>query len=467
MKKLLLTALLSVAAGNLCAMGPNESNNNNNANNNNIEDAIALMGTGFAALQRITTDAVLEDLPPMSSGVRRLLDLPSTQRTLFGSGIITSGVSRGASSSSSARPQIHVDHQRLAYVRTNQETSRSLIPQQPAHNTIQDQEATALELGSDPHRYGAIAIDAAQLTEKDRNDARTFAQTINNASWLSSLYNFKNHPEDRIKIAKAVMCGEYSQDFMYVASKQQDYPLLEILLRHKADPNRPLRCAMPRKPALALAQSPQVACLLVQHGASMKIIDPIYGTLLHQACHHEYQPKLLAYYLQHAGIDVNNTQSYHQDTPLHKWATFAFAPKPQADDCTDAQEKLTLLIQAGAALNRRNEKNETPLNILKAKRKDWLLDGYRTNSETQMRWAQYVARYDALIAQLSAAIQAQNPIKPIAKPNEQTCAICLDDESEDTFCALACKHVYHKDCIDQWLALKGNCPMCRLAIVKE
>ena len=293
-------------------MDANESNNNNNANNNNIEDAIALMGTGFAALQRITTDAVLEDLP-MSSGVRELLGHPSTQSTLFGSGIITSGVSRGASSPSSSntpsssRPQIHVDHQRPAYVRTNQETSN---PTNSLDAYYQAQEATALALGSDPHRYGPIVIDAAQLTEKDRNDADTFAEMINMAPSYRSPSHFTDHPEDRIKIAKAVMCGEYSQDFMYVASEQQDYPLLEILLRHKADPNTPLRCNMSSQPALTLAKSPQIAHLLVQHGASMKINDRTTGTLVHQACHAEYQPELLAYYLQHAGIDVNNTQSY-------------------------------------------------------------------------------------------------------------------------------------------------------------
>ena len=125
------------------------------------------------------------------------------------------------------------------------------------------------------------------------------------------------------------------------------------------------------------------------------------------------------------------------------------------------------MIKAGAALNRKNGKNQTPLDILKGKRKEWLFDGYRTSEETQARWSTYVARYDALIAQLSVAIQAQNPIKPIAKTSAQECSICLDDENDDTFCALTCKHTYHQGCIDQWLAQKGTCPMCRLAIVKE
>ena len=226
MKKLLLTVLLSVTAGNLCAMNSNESNNNNNANNNNNnnEDAIALIQARFNAWRSPSgariTEAPLEDLP-YTSQIRSLLhlqDLPAAQDILF-----SEEVSRGASSSSSSRFQIHVDHRRPAYVRTNQETSRSLIdiPSTTFTHTTQDQETTALELGSDPHRYpstpfalaqdydmtsGAIAIDAAQLTQQDRNDARTFAQTINNAPSYRSPSHFQDHPKDRIKIAKAVMC---------------------------------------------------------------------------------------------------------------------------------------------------------------------------------------------------------------------------------------------------------------------
>ena len=80
------------------------------------------------------------------------------------------------------------------------------------------------------------------------------------------------------------------------------------------------------------------------------------------------------------------------ETPLHKWATYAFdVTKPEAHGFTDAQAKLILLIKAGAALNRKNGKNQTPLDILKGKRKEWLLDGYRTSEETQSDDGQHMS----------------------------------------------------------------------------
>ena len=44
------------------------------------------------------------------------------------------------------------------------------------------------------------------------------------------------------------------------------------------------------------------------------------------------------------------------------------------------------------------------------------------------------------------------------------CAICLREEfDEDEMCKVLpeCHHVFHSDCVDQWLKTKQNCPVCR------
>ncbi|KAK1374000.1 RING-H2 finger protein like [Heracleum sosnowskyi] len=48
-------------------------------------------------------------------------------------------------------------------------------------------------------------------------------------------------------------------------------------------------------------------------------------------------------------------------------------------------------------------------------------------------------------------------------PNNITCPICLSDyhAKETLRCIPECQHCFHADCIDEWLRLKGSCPVCR------
>lgn len=48
-------------------------------------------------------------------------------------------------------------------------------------------------------------------------------------------------------------------------------------------------------------------------------------------------------------------------------------------------------------------------------------------------------------------------------PNNITCPICLSDyhAKETVRCIPECQHCFHADCIDEWLRLKGSCPVCR------
>ncbi|KAL2893227.1 putative RING-H2 finger protein ATL21A [Bienertia sinuspersici] len=47
--------------------------------------------------------------------------------------------------------------------------------------------------------------------------------------------------------------------------------------------------------------------------------------------------------------------------------------------------------------------------------------------------------------------------------NDGSCPICLSDYSakETLRCIPDCQHCFHADCIDEWLKMKGTCPVCR------
>lgn len=46
---------------------------------------------------------------------------------------------------------------------------------------------------------------------------------------------------------------------------------------------------------------------------------------------------------------------------------------------------------------------------------------------------------------------------------EKTCSICLNEmkQTDKLRKMRDCEHIFHKDCIDNWLLIKSNCPYCR------
>ncbi|KAL4468791.1 hypothetical protein ABPG74_005294 [Tetrahymena malaccensis] len=50
----------------------------------------------------------------------------------------------------------------------------------------------------------------------------------------------------------------------------------------------------------------------------------------------------------------------------------------------------------------------------------------------------------------------------------KTCAICLNDFDEgEKVKELNCEHRFHIPCVDDWLKIKGSCPLCRQNLVQE
>lgn len=44
---------------------------------------------------------------------------------------------------------------------------------------------------------------------------------------------------------------------------------------------------------------------------------------------------------------------------------------------------------------------------------------------------------------------------------EENCPICHENLSEDTLIITICCHKYHKNCLNEWVMYKKNCPICR------
>ncbi|XP_058742078.1 RING-H2 finger protein ATL70-like [Vicia villosa] len=57
--------------------------------------------------------------------------------------------------------------------------------------------------------------------------------------------------------------------------------------------------------------------------------------------------------------------------------------------------------------------------------------------------------------------------KNIGGSSTSSCSICLGDYEESDMLRLLpnCDHLYHASCIDPWLRLHSNCPICRKSLL--
>ncbi|XP_057552688.1 RING finger protein 11-like [Hippopotamus amphibius kiboko] len=75
--------------------------------------------------------------------------------------------------------------------------------------------------------------------------------------------------------------------------------------------------------------------------------------------------------------------------------------------------------------------------------------------EEQVRIAQRIS----LIEHLPQGVYGTDGLE---EKIQEECGICwLDFVCGDPIRSLPCKHVYHLDCIDEWLTRSFNCPYCR------
>lgn len=51
-------------------------------------------------------------------------------------------------------------------------------------------------------------------------------------------------------------------------------------------------------------------------------------------------------------------------------------------------------------------------------------------------------------------------------PKDDTCAICLQSfRSQDETALLRCPHTFHWHCLQPWLVVKNQCPLCRVPVI--
>ena len=82
----------------------------------------------------------------------------------------------------------------------------------------------------------------------------------------------------------------------------------------------------------------------------------------------------------------------------------------------------------------------------------------------------------AVIAKLQTSIYAEPKAK---EPNDGSLASTLNDsyckclicqcpyEEGEILTHLPCNHVFHKECVEEWLTKKDVCPYCRVCIQEE
>lgn len=50
---------------------------------------------------------------------------------------------------------------------------------------------------------------------------------------------------------------------------------------------------------------------------------------------------------------------------------------------------------------------------------------------------------------------------------ECRCSICLESYNNQDIYILHCQHSFHRDCLNDWIKHKSNCPLCRVRIILE
>lgn len=159
----------------------------------------------------------------------------------------------------------------------------------------------------------------------------------------------------------------------------------------------------------------RIAFLLEKYGISLDQTDR-YGSILHRACYIVATPMLLQYAvrrycIEKKTLDINHRRTMDGKTPLHIWANdrlHGIAPY-----LSEAQEKLQILLNAGADWSIEDKYGALPLDILEENMDHYAAKGQKDKAQA----------YRTLINDLKAAANRKN--------NLSTCSTHLE-ESEAT-----------------------------------
>ncbi|CAN6163828.1 unnamed protein product [Urochloa humidicola] len=91
-------------------------------------------------------------------------------------------------------------------------------------------------------------------------------------------------------------------------------------------------------------------------------------------------------------------------------------------------------------------------------------------SEQGLQWRQQHRGCIQLPASAIAQLRELYPDK-VVDGGEEECAVCLGkiggDDEVPTRQLPVCRHVLHKDCIEQWLRVHPTCPICRSYVPRD
>ncbi len=177
---------------------------------------------------------------------------------------------------------------------------------------------------------------------------------------------------------------------LYQATYTSNYDRVQEALTSGANANA-IKNDMP---IIFEAKTDQIAKLFVAYGANLNAARFISRTLVHQATIPGYEPALLEYYLQYAGINVNKLTDL-SETPLHIWAEFAFLTT--SETLHDQLQKLDLLLRAGVDYEHRDQCFDTALKILQ---------GYSNPQTLTPKMQQYLHSFPEASAMIQALKEA-------------------------------------------------------------
>lgn len=87
---------------------------------------------------------------------------------------------------------------------------------------------------------------------------------------------------------------------------------------------------------------------------------------------------------------------------------------------------------------------------------DEVLDHEEEDEDESMEEVIKIPASEEAIASLSEVKVMKDEIK------EERCSICLENfEDNDYVLAMPCDHIFHKNCILEWLKISYKCPLCR------